>query len=194
MYDINLVGKVVLSSERNMKVVRFLRLFSFFLTLALLGVLGLSAYTFLKIQDTTEKINLLRGQIDDSRRLNKVRDVENQWTEYYFKILAIKDIISNNTKTGLLLRDIGLYIPAGDNIVGIELTNDNKIIKLAKIKDFTPKYDLPSYAKILQESYARSSFIGEPIFIDTATVSVTVSGQNIEAVRATIPYTAGKKK
>jgi len=190
MYDINLVGKIIKSSERNMKIVRFLRVLSFLLTLLLLGVLGVSAYTFLTIQKTIEEIEALRGQIDDTRRMNKVKDVENQWTEYYFKILAIKDIISGNTKAGLMLRDIGLYIPAGDNIVGIELTKDNKIVTLAKIKDFSPKYDLPSYAKVLKESYARSSFIGEPISIGTTTVSVTVSGQQIDAVRVTIPYVA----
>jgi hypothetical protein len=194
MYDINLVGKVVLSSERNMKVVRFLKVFSFFLTLALLGILSLSSYTFLKIQDITGKIIILKGQIEDSRRINKAKDVENQWSQYYYKLLAIKDILSSNTKAGLLLRDIGLYMPDGDKIVGIELTKNNQIMELAKIKNFTPEYNLLSYADILKESYSRSSFIGEPIVIDTATVSVTVSGQKVDALRVVIPYTSSDKK
>ncbi|MDR3113069.1 MAG: hypothetical protein LBU09_01700, partial [Endomicrobium sp.] len=144
MYDINLVGKVVLSSERNMKVVKFLKLFSLFLTLALIGVLGLTAYTFIKIQDATVKINLLRGQIEDARRVHKVKDVENQWMEYYYKLLAIKDMTSQSTKAGLLLRDIGLYIPEGDKLVSIELTKQNQIIEFAKIKNFTADYDILS--------------------------------------------------
>ncbi|MDR2191648.1 MAG: hypothetical protein LBO62_02035 [Endomicrobium sp.] len=194
MYDINLVGKVVLSSERNMKVVRFLKVFSFFLTLALFGVLALSSYTFLNIQETTGKITILRGQIEDSRRISKAKDTENQWTEYYYKILAIKDIISRNTKTGLLLRDIGLYMPDGDKIAGIELTKDNQIIELAKIKKFTPEYDLLSYAGILKESYSRSSLIGEPIVVDANPVTVTVNGQKIDAAKVVIQYTPDEKK
>jgi hypothetical protein len=176
-----------------MKVVKFLKLFSLFLTFALAGVVGLSAYTFVKIQDTAIKINLLKGQIEDSRRLNKVKDVENQWTEYYYKLSAIKDIISQSTKAGLLLRDIGLYMPEGDKIVGIELNKNNQITELAKIKGFSADYDIASYAGILKESYSRSSFIGEPIVVNPETSTVTVSGLKVEAVRVEIPYTPEKK-
>jgi len=193
MYDINLVGKVVMSSARNSKVVKGFKAFSFFLTIGMICALLYSGWTFLKIQDMEIQINTLKGKIEDSKRINKVKEVEEQWTRYYYQILAIKNIIGKNTTAGLMLRDIGLYIPEGDKICGIELTKDNKIKEFAKIEKFSASYDIPSYADVLKESYSRSSFIGSPITIEEIPVPVSVNGKKVETLAVTIPYVAEKK-
>ncbi|MDR1941645.1 MAG: hypothetical protein LBQ47_04905 [Endomicrobium sp.] len=194
MYDINLVGKVVLTSERNLKAVRFLKLLSLFLTFALFGLAGLVFFTFVQINENSIRITQLKGQIDENRRIHKLKEVETEWTSNYYKIIAVKDLITKNTRSGLLLRDIGLYFPEGDKLCAFALTSDNKIKESVKIKDFSNSYDIPSYANILKEAYIRSSFIGEPITVEEEPQIITGMGpKNFEALNVTIPYVAEKK-
>ena len=193
MYEINLVKKVLVRSQQNLKAVKFLKVFSLFLTLAIFGLCALCVYTFFNVYETEEKINKIRIGIDEKRRIYKLKDVEEEWTLNYNKILAIKELISNNTKAGLLLRDIGIYIPAGDKLGTFELTDANLIKESVKIKNFSDKYDIQGYAEILKDSYLRSSFIGEPITIAEKPETISVKGRNIDVVLVTIPYVTEKK-
>lgn len=190
MYEINLVGKAIVKSQKNIILVKILKLLSLFLTFAIIGLCGLVVYTFLMAVQTNENIMKLRGSIDEKRRIHKIKDVEAEWTLNYNKMLAIQDLTSNNTKTGLLLRDVGLYIPPGDKIVTFALTPENKMVELLKLNDIKAIHE---YADILAESYSRSTFFGEPIEIDGELKEMDIKGRKITVAQVTIPYVAEKK-
>lgn len=193
MYEINLVEKVIVRSQKNLKAVKFLKVLSLLMTIAILALGVLCVYTFIKVYETEEKINQIKIGIDEKRRIYRLKDVEAEWTLNYNKILAVNNLISNNTKAGLLLRDVGMYIPAGDKIGTFELTDKNEIKESVKIKNFNEKYDIQGYAEILKDSYLRSSFFGEPITIAEKSELISVNGRNIDVVFVTIPYVTEKK-
>ncbi|MCL2389887.1 MAG: hypothetical protein FWC88_00470, partial [Endomicrobia bacterium] len=111
MYNINLIGRNIVRLKKTVRIVNVFKLFSLLLTFVLLGVFALSVMTFLKKDDATGKIEKLKMNIDEERRLNKVKSIESEWEANYYRLLAVRDIITNRTQAGLLLRDIGLYIP-----------------------------------------------------------------------------------
>lgn len=192
MYNINLLGKAMVTSEKNMKTVRFLKLFSLLLTFLFIFILIYSLYTFYKMHNTTIEIIDLKDKIDASRRINKVKEFEQNWLTDYYKVMAIKDLISNNTKTGLLLREAGLYIPEGDKFCGFELTESNEIKGLLKPAKVPIAEEFKIYAENLQEAYTRSAFFGQPIVFEEEIQDITVKGRKVQVIKFTIPYIAGR--
>ena len=193
MYELNLVAKALVKTQKNLKAVKFLKILSFFITVAILGLCAFIVYTFLEVYNYSEKINNLKMGIDEKRRIYKVKDVEAEWTLNYYKLLAIKDIIASNTKTGLMLREVGLYMPKGDKICKFSLNAENKIRAAVKIKDWTPKYDIKSYPAIFEEAFSRGTYLGKPVTVDEKPEDLMIAGRKVEVVNVAIPYVTEKK-
>ncbi|MCL2334958.1 MAG: hypothetical protein FWC57_02720 [Endomicrobia bacterium] len=197
MYDINLLEKTIETSKKNVQAVKFLRLLSLFLTLGFLAAVALLAYTFYNTQKTTERINQLKMNIDEKRRTYKLKDIENEWTLNFYKLSAVKDMITGqsaggSSKAGLMFREIGLYMPKDYKIADFALGYDNIIKESIKIKDYNVK-DIEKYTQELQEGYARSMYVSSNVVVDTTTVAVSVRGNKIEVSPVTVPYVREKK-
>ena len=96
MYNINLVQRAIVSSEKSQKAVKFLKVISLFLTFAIIGLIAYTVYTVMERDRVFDEISELKIKIDEMRRLNKIKDVEAEWTLNYNKMLAITDMISKN--------------------------------------------------------------------------------------------------
>ncbi|MDR1695182.1 MAG: hypothetical protein LBR69_00905 [Endomicrobium sp.] len=188
MYNINLIGKNIVTLDKNLKIVKYLKLFSLFLTFAIFGLIVLSVMAFFEKDAEFKKIEKLKMNIDEERRLNKIKDVESEWEANYYKMLAVQDVIKNNTKTGSLLRDVGLYMPEGYKILRFEL-NEDKIIKglISIIGLDSDKFRPKPYEEIMQNSYNRSELIGEPFQMSDKMSSISVKGRNVDAVGMIVP-------
>jgi len=194
MYEINLLERTIVSSQKNIQTIKLLRLFSLLLTLGVLAVCALVAYTFLETYRTTERINQLKIDIDSKRRINKVKEIEGEWTLNYYKLSAVKDMIKNNTKTGLMLREIGLYMPKDDKIGNFILLSDHNIKEGMKFKDYDVK-NIQDYTDKLKDAYSRSMYVDSgTIVIGTNTVTISVKGSpKIEVSPVTGRYVTEKK-
>ncbi|MDR1196463.1 MAG: hypothetical protein LBL00_08315 [Endomicrobium sp.] len=195
MYDVNLVKRVRISSKRSQKAVQFLKIISLLLTFAVMGLMAYTVYTLLERDKVVEQINELKIKIDEVRRLNKIKDTEAEWTLNYNKMLAIKDMISNNTKTGLMLRDAGLYMPEDDFLCSFILSPDNIIKETVKAKALSDtKYDIKEYAEIIRTAYERSSYLGkDPIEVAAPPETIEIKGRKVTVLNITMPFVAGKK-
>jgi len=188
MYNINLIGRNIVRLKKTVRIVNVFKLFSLLLTFVLLGVFALSVMTFLKKDDATGKIEKLKMNIDEERRLNKVKSIESEWEANYYRLLAVRDIITNRTQAGLLLRDIGLYIPEGYRIVRFELTPD-KIIKMSvQVKGLKrDRFQLNTTEEELKNFFSRSDLIGEPVEITVPKDSMKVKGRAVDVINVTVP-------
>lgn len=194
MYDINLAQRVIVSSEKNLKAVKFFKIISLLLTFAIIGLCSYIVYTIMERDRVMEQINELKIKIDEIRRLNKIKDIESAWTLNYNKMLAIKDMTANNTKAGLMLRDAGLYMPEGDYFCSFALLPDSNIKAAVKAKALARAgYDIPLYADVLKEAYERSSYLGkDPIAIDEKKEVLEIKGRKVDVINVTMPFVTEK--
>ncbi|MDR2426926.1 MAG: hypothetical protein LBD46_07120 [Endomicrobium sp.] len=201
MYNINLVQRVRVSSKKSLKAVKFFKIISLLMTFAIAGLIAHTVRTLMEIEKVIDQINELKIKIDEIRRLNKIKDSESEWTLNYNKMLAIKDMISNNTKTGLMLREVGLYMPEGDFLCSFILTPDNiiketvKVNALSAAKNFKDlKYDKNSYIETIKTAYERSSYIGkDPIEINGDPEEIEIKRHKVRVLNVTMPFVTGKK-
>jgi hypothetical protein len=195
MYEINLVQRAIVSSEKSQKAVKVFKVFSLLLTFAIIGLLGYTAYTILERDKVIDQINELKIKIDEKRRLNKVKEVEAEWTRNYNKLLAIKDMTANNTKTGLMFREVGLYMPTGDFLCAFSFTPGKIVHEAIKAKALSDvKYDVRTYSDTIKEAYERSSYLGsDPIVVDDKRETLEVKGRKVEVLNVTMPYVTEKK-
>ena len=195
MYNINLIGRNIITLKKTLKIVKVLKLFSLLLTLVLLGAFVLSAMTFLQTDNAMERIQKLKVSIDEERRLNKVKSIESEWEVNYYKLLAVQDIISKRTQTGLLLRDIGLYIPEGYKIARFKLTPDNMINMSVQIKGFSrDKSQIKIYEEKLKNFFSRSDLIGESVEITVPKDSVKIKGISVNVIDVVVPLKGAQIK
>ena len=194
MYNINLVQRAIVSSEKSQKAVKFLKVVSLFLTFAIIGLIAYTVYTVMERDRVFDEISELKIKINEMRRLNKIKDIEAEWTLNYNKMLAITDMISKNTQTGLMLRDAGLYMPEGDFLCSFILTPDYMIKEAVKVKGLTNSlYDTASYPEIVKAAYERSSFLGkDPITVEEREV-IEIKGRKVEVLNISMPFVTERK-
>ncbi|MCL2144130.1 MAG: hypothetical protein FWH43_01350 [Endomicrobia bacterium] len=195
MYNINLVQRVIVSSEKNQKAVNFFKIVSLLLTFAIIGLCGYTVYTVMERDRVIDQINELKMKIDEIRRLNKIKDIEAEWTLNYNKMLAIREMITQNTKAGLMLREVGLYMPEGDFLCSFALLPDNTIRESVKAKALSDtKYDVKTYSDTVKDAYERSTYLGtDPITVDDARETIEIKGRKVEVLNVTMPFVTEKK-
>lgn len=193
MYEINLVQRAIVSSEKSQKAVKFLKLISLLLTFAIIGLMAYTVHTVMERDKVIDQINELKMKIDEIRRLNKIKDTEGEWTRNYNKMLAITDMISNNTKSGLMLREVGLYMPTGDYICSFALMPDKTIKQSIKAKVLSDsRYELPLYSEVIKNAYERSTYLGvDPIEIGERE-TLEIKGRKVEVLNVTMPFVTEK--
>ena len=195
MYDINLVQRVIVSSGKNQKAVNVFKIISLLLTFAIFGLCGYIAYTVMERDKVIEDINELKVKIDEARRLNKIKNIEEEWTLNYNKMLAIKDMITNNTKAGLMFREVGLYMPEGDQLCSFALMPDSKIKEAVKAKALSnAAYDVRTYSDTVKAAYERSTYLGsDPITVDEKRETLEIKGRKVDVLNLTMPFVTEKK-
>ncbi len=191
MYEINLVKKALVRTENDFKAIRALKVLSLVFTIAVFAVLVMVAVMFIETQKVTENINDLKMKIDEQRRINKIKDVEKEWTNNYYKMLAIKDIINKNTKTGLLLRDVGLYAPEWDVICTFDFDKNETITETVRLKVLKDAFKPEEYVQKVKDAYSRSIYLSEGKNITISSKDeikeMTVSGVKVNTFVVTIP-------
>ena len=194
MYDVNLVRRVIVSSEKNQKAVNVLKIISLLLTFAILGLGAYTVYTVMERDKVIDDINELRIKIDETRRLNKIKDVEAEWTLNYNKLLAIVDMTTHNTKAGLMLREVGLYMPEGDFLTSFAFLPDDTIRAGVKVKALADvRFDIRTYPDALKEAFERSTFLGtDPIVVEVRE-KIEIKGRPVEVLFITMPFVTEKK-
>ncbi|MCL2484693.1 MAG: hypothetical protein FWF32_01355 [Endomicrobia bacterium] len=189
MYNINLLRKTLASARMKQRIVNLLKRFSLFLTFVFFGVCALSAVKFLETESAAERINKLKKNIEEERRINEVENAESEWETKYYELLAIQDIITTNTEMGLLLRDVGFFMPEGNKILRFEMTPRQITKEVVLVRTFAKgeKYDFEAHARELRSSY---QFISDLIdgHIDVLVQQpVSVKGQMLNTVKIVIP-------
>jgi hypothetical protein len=102
-------------------------------------------------------------------------------------------MITNNTKAGLMLREVGLYMPEGDFLTSFAFLPDNTIKAGVKAKALAdPKFEIKTYPETIKEAFERSTFLGiDPIVVESRE-KIEIKGRPIEVLFITMPFVTEK--
>ena len=120
------------SSLVGIRIFKILTLFAHLLIIFLVvGVFN----TKNKIIDCNNKITEVKQLIEEKRALFDVGDKEKIWTEYYYKLLAVKKLLQSKTKYSLAIIDLGVYFPKDITILSLSCGGDELKISIYVEKD-----------------------------------------------------------
>jgi hypothetical protein len=191
MYELNLIKKLVLTSEKQRKGVKVLKLLTLLVHIAIICVLFL---TWLKVSETeryNQEIDKIRQDIFAKRASINIREVEKEWEGYYYKLSVIAELTAKNTNFGLILREFGLYLPVADKICTININNSNTLMTEIAVRSLSKDSDIYQYEPIIRKAFEKSLFIGQNISVQGRS-TVLIKKSSVEAIRLQMPVDTRK--
>ena len=106
--------------------------------------------------------------IEQKRNDNRISEIEQKWNSYYYKLLAVRELLEKNTNYGLVFKDLGTYIPQEDYIVNLSCVGDDMNVdiymKKEKLKELKSFYD---YSRILNTAFEKSVYLNKDVLVDS---------------------------
>lgn len=168
MYTINYIEDFVSKEKYGNIFIKVLKILNFFTHIAILVLLVLSFITYSKTGEIYSKVNSFKKTIEQKRNDNRISEIEQEWESYYYKLLAVRELLEKNTNYGLIFKDLGTYMPQDDYIVNLACKGDNMnvdvYLKNEKLKELNSFYD---YSRILNEAFEKSVYLNKDVVVDT---------------------------
>ena len=153
------------SSLVGIRIFKILTLFAHLLIIFLVvGVFN----TKNKIIDCNNKITEVKQLIEEKRASSDVEHKEKIWNEYYYKLLAVKELLRSKTKYSLAIIDLGVYFPKDSAILSLSCGGDELKISIYVEKDIIKTLNsFYDYANNLKIAFEKSTYIKkDDIFIE----------------------------
>ena len=113
-----------------------------------------------KIIDYNNKISEIKQLIEEKRASSDVEDKEKMWNEYYYKLLAVQELLRSKTKYSLAIIDLGTYFPKDSTILSLSCSGDELKISIYVEKDIIKTLNsFYDYAKTLNVAFEKSTYI-----------------------------------
>ena len=114
-----------------------------------------------KIIDYNNKISEIKQLIEEKRASSSdVEDKEKLWNGYYYKLLAVQELLRSKTKYSLAIIDLGTYFPKDSTILSLSCSGDELKISIYVEKDIIKTLNsFYDYAKILNVAFEKSTYI-----------------------------------
>jgi len=137
MYKINYITTVIKQNKSEFIVVKLLKVLNILVQLAIIAIFLQTFNLYDKINVCNSNIEKVKVVIADKRSNNYMNNIERDWTSDYYKLKAVKQMLANRTKYGLLLKSFAEVVPdtlyvsdlfVNDNILNfnLEFTKDKK--------------------------------------------------------------------
>lgn len=168
MYRINYVDGLIVKEKYGNLFVKILKFLNFFTHVAIVVLVVMSFFTYMKTEEFYSKINVTKKMIEQKRNDNRISEIEQKWNSYYYKLLAVRELLEKNTNYGLVFKDLGTYIPQEDYIVNLSCVGDDMNVdiymKKEKLKELKSFYD---YSRILNTAFEKSVYLNKDVLVDS---------------------------
>ena len=121
-----------------------------------------------KIIDYNNKTSEIKQLIEEKRASSDVEDKEKMWNGYYYKLLAVQELLRSKTKYSLAIIDLGTYFPKDSTILSLSCSGDELKISIYVEKDIIKTLNsFYDYANNLKIAFEKSTYIKkDDIFIE----------------------------
>ena len=141
MYRINYVTSIVKANKSEVLLVKFLKLLNI---LAQIAVVVMVINVF-KLNNQIKQCNLnienVKKEIKEKREINYVSNIEKDWTVYYYKLQAVKQMLSNRTNCGLILKNFADVIPENIHVSELSILDTYLNFDLEFLKEKKSLYE-----------------------------------------------------
>jgi hypothetical protein len=181
MYRINYVTSIVKASKGENILVKFLKIINIFAQIAIvmliLQVFNLNS----EIETCNTHIENIKKEIKEKRESNYINNIENDWTMYHYKLLAVRQMLSNRTNYGLILKNFAEVIPENIHVAEIFTRgiffNFNKEFLKEKIKIYENNY---KYADEIKAVFENSVYFNKDQMELLGTKEQNINNSNVE--------------
>ena len=111
MYRINYVTSIVKASKSENILIKFLKILNIFAQIAIVMLILQIFNLNNQINTCNDNIENIKKEIKEKRESNYITNIENDWTMYHYKLLAVTQMLSNRTNYGLILKNFAEVIP-----------------------------------------------------------------------------------
>ena len=160
MVSVNYISSLVVKKRFSSVFFRTLKLLNLLVHLLIVFLLILSYNINKDIVNCNNKITKIKSLIEQKRAANNITDKENIWTTYYYRLLAIKELLNKNTNYGVVFTDLGTFFPKDATILNTYCSgNELKIsfyVNKSSMEKLGSFYD---YANVLKNNFEKSTYI-----------------------------------
>lgn len=192
MYNINYIDGLITKKKYGNVFVKVLKISNFFVHIGVLAIILLSMYAYSDIGYYNNKIEETKKEIEEKRTTNRISEIEKEWEDVYYKLLAVKTQIDNRTNYGFIFRDLGIYLPKDNAILDLSFNGNSSTINItiskALLSKLTSFYD---YAPILNSAFEKSSYLGHDVTIQELEVR-KVNGVEVKTLKTVVPLNSRK--
>ena len=151
---------IVKERTSNLVGVRIFKILTLFVQLLIIFLVVSIFNIKNKIIDCDNKTSEIKQLIEKKRASSDIEDKEKLWNEYYYKLLAVKEILQSNTKYSLAIIDLGIYFPKDSIILSLSCGGDELKISIYVEKDIIKTLNsFYDYANNLKLAFEKSTYI-----------------------------------
>lgn len=192
MYNINYIDGLITKEKYGSAFVRFLKILNFFVHLGIIGILVLSVFAYMDIENYNRKIDNTKQDIENKRTTNKISEIEKEWETYYYKLCAVKTQVENHTNYAFVFRDLGLYLPSDNSILDLSFDKNMSTVYMTISKGvlntLTSFYD---YTNTLVPAFEKSNYLRQDLSIQDLEVR-KINKVELKALKVQIPLNSRK--
>jgi len=141
MYRVNYVSSIVKATKSELAVVKLLKIINILLQIAIIGIVLQIFNLNNKIETCNTNIENVKKEIKEKRESNYISNIEKDWTMYYYKLQAVKQMLSKRTNYGLMLKNFAEVIPNNIHVSEIYATGAYFSFNLEFLKEKKKIYE-----------------------------------------------------
>lgn len=168
MYSFNYIEGVITKEKYGNVLVRVIKFANFLVHVLIVLIILFAILKGVETGSYNSKVAQAKNNIENKRSTSQIVEIEKEWENCYYKIMAVKEQLKESTTYGSVLKDFGIYLPDYDAVTKLSMKGNSADLDLfvnkEKLKKMTSFYD---YTPVLTSSFEKSEYIKNKMVIET---------------------------
>ena len=168
MYSFNYIEGVITKEKYGNVLVRVIKFANFLVHVLIILIILFAILKGVETGSYNSKVAQAKNNIENKRSTSQIIEIEKEWENCYYKIMAVKEQLKESTTYGSVLKDFGVYLPDDDAVTKLSMEGNSADLDLfvnrEKLKKMTSFYD---YTPVLTSSFEKSEYIKNRMVIET---------------------------
>lgn len=187
MYKINYVTSVVKANKNENAFVKLLKVINILLQIAIIVIVFQIFDLNNKIETCSKNTENIKKEIKEKRESNYIGNIEKDWTMYYYKLKAVKQLLSGRTDYSLILKNFAEIIPEKLHVADIYATGSDFNFDLEFLKEKQKAYENNyKYADEIKPLFANSVYFNNQQMELIGTKTQKINGNIVDLLEIKI--------
>lgn len=163
MYKINYVTTVIKQNKSEVIFIKLLKILNLLIQLAIIAIVLQIFNLYNQTEICDSNIEKMKTIIAEKRASNYMNNIERDWTMNYYKLQAVRQMLSNRTAYGLLLKSFAEAIPETLHVSDISIKNNSLCFNLELTKEKKRQYadNIYKYVEEVKTVFDKKDFFNK---------------------------------